>query len=299
MTKKIFLVLFLLSIFTLSFGESEIDKFYELLNAEKYEDVESFLGQWEAQSPTDPELYVAYFNYYISRATQEQMYVESFLPENYKGQYLQGQNENGDKLYIFSIIEYDEELSAKAFEYIDRGLALNPTRLDMYFGKAQFNFMLEKYTAQLEVLKKTFELNEKYKNKWLWGRNVSINDVGVSFEMSIHDYISKWLTSGNLEALNCSKELALLFIEKFPNNSVAYNDAAVAFIYLGDLVSAKKYLEAGYKVDKSDMLVLANLAYVCKNLGEIEKSRNYYKILEQSSDPTYSNMAKQRLADFE
>ena len=64
-------------------------------------------------------------------------------------------------------------------------------------------------------------------------------------------------------------------------------------------VSAKKYLEAGYKVDKSDMLVLANLAYVCKNLGEIEESRNYYKILEQSSDPTYSNMAKQRLADFE
>ena len=45
------------------------------------------------------------------------MHVESFLPPNFNGQYMEGQNENGDKIYIYSITDYDDDLCKKAFEY--------------------------------------------------------------------------------------------------------------------------------------------------------------------------------------
>ena len=43
------------------------------------------------------------------------------------------------------------------------------------------------------------------------------------------------------------------------------------------------------------MIILANLANVSKNLGEIEEAIKYYKLLEQSSDEKYSSMAKRQL----
>ena len=67
-------------------------------------------------------------------ASKEQMHVESFLPENFNGQYMEGQNENGDKIFIYSIMEYDNELCNKAFDYIDIGLKYNPKRLEPHCG---------------------------------------------------------------------------------------------------------------------------------------------------------------------
>ena len=40
----------------------------------------------------------------------------------------------------------------------------------------------------------------------------------------------------------------------------------------------------GYKNDTSDMLVLLNLGYVCKDLGEIEEAKKY-KDLQVFDDP--------------
>ena len=47
------------------------------------------------------------------------------------------------------------------------------------------------------------------------------------------------------------------------------------------------------------MIILTNLAYVCKNLGETEEAIKYYKLLEQSSDEEYSSMAKRELETLE
>lgn len=299
MLKKIFSILFVFLSINFLFAENESEKFWSLLNQGKYEEVETFLAEWEEKSPTNPELFVSYFNYLISKSMKEQMHVETSLPPNFNGQYFQGKNENGDVMYIFSVIEYDDELCAKAFEYIDKGISYNPTRLDMHFGKAKLYSMRGEYANQLRVLQGIVELNKEYESKWLWTDNKSINDFeGLDFENSIHDYISQWLNSRTFEAITCAKELSLFCVDRLSNLSVFYNNAAVSCLYLGDLISAKNYFELGYKNDTSDMLVLLNLGYVCKELGEIEEAKKYYKIVEGCSDSYYSDLAKQRLSDF-
>ena len=85
--------------------------YINLWNEKKVDEAADFLKSWEKKSKKDPELYVCYFNMYIMQASKEQMHVESFLPPNFNGQYMEGQNENGDKLYIYSIIEYDDDIT--------------------------------------------------------------------------------------------------------------------------------------------------------------------------------------------
>ena len=277
------------------FAESKSEQFWKLMNDKKYEDIEIFLGKWEKENKKDPELYVAYFNYYLKQATQEQMHLETFLPENFNGQYIEGQNENGDKIYIYSIIEYDDKLCNKAFEYIDKGLSYNPKRLDMYFGKAHLYYLRKDYKNQCELLKTLFNLNKKYKSKWLWSNNTPAEEIGVDFALSMHDYIGKWLYEKSADSIQYAKELSLELIKYFPKNPIAYNDAAISCIYSNDLKSAKEYLKSAYELDTSDMIILINLAKVSKDLGEKDEAIKYYKLLEQSPDEQYSSMAKRQL----
>lgn len=295
MKKVCFIIICALLSISSIFAESKIEKFWSLMNEKKYEDVESFLGKWEKGNKKDPELYVAYFNYHLKKATQEQVRLESELPPNFDSKYMMGENENGEKIYIFSTTSYDDEMSAKAFEYIDKGLSYNPKRLDMYFGKAHLYYLREEYKTQCELLKNVFVLDKKNKSKWLWSNNTPLKDAGVGFEATMHEYIAKWFKKRTEESMKCAKELSVEFVKYYPKNPIAYNDAAVCCIYSNDLKSSKEYFKMGYELDKSDMLILTNLARVSKNLGEVEDAIKYYKLLEQSTDEQYRNMAKQQL----
>lgn len=296
--KKYFIITLLLGIISTSlFAESNIQKFWNLMNEDKYEEVEGLLSDWEKATPKDAELYVAYFNYYISQSYSEQMKIETIPPTSgkYSGKYFEGKNEAGENIYLYPSVTYDEALSEKAFEYIDKGISYNPKRLDMYFGKAHFCFIKKDYLKQKDEIEKVFDLNKKNKDKWLWSDNVSIDKVPISFEDSIHEYIVSLLQTKDQTAIECSKEIALLFVKNYPKNPIAYNDAAVSHIYLDDFKSAKKYYKLGYECDKSDLILLTNLAHVCINLGETKEAKEYYTILSKSSDTKYSDFAKQQL----
>ena len=295
MKKQFVVLLTLLFSFNLLFAETNTEKFWNLWNSDNQEKAEELLQNWEKKNKKDPELYVCYFNMYIMKASNEQMHVESFLPENFNGQYMEGQNENGDKIYIYSIIEYDDDLCLKAFEYIDKGLSYNPKRLDMYFGKAHLYYLRKDYKNQCELLKNIFDLNKKNKSNWLWSNNTPAKEVGVDFETSMHEYIGKWLKEKSEDSIKYAKELSVVFIKYFPKNPITYNDAGICCIISNDLKSAKEYFKTGYELDKSDMIILTNLAYVSKNLGEIEEAIKYYKLLEQSTDEQYSSIAKRQL----
>ena len=292
MKKRFFITFCLLFAINFVFAQSNTEQFWNLWNEKKVDEAADFLKSWEKKSKKDPELYVCYFNMYLSNASKEQVYVEPVLPPNFKGQYIGGENENGDKLYIYSIIEYDDEQSAKAFEYIDKGLSYNPKRLDMYFGKAQLYFLRGEYSKQTEVIKKVFELNKKYKDSWLWSNNETIKAVGVGFEASIHEYIMKWYNTGDSAAYPCMKEISLLYAQQYPADVIACNDVGISAMLTNDMQTAKTYFEKGHELDPSDMLVVGNLARVYYNLGDKETALKYYKIMEASEDSDESAYAK-------
>jgi|GEM_PF-6288201 tetratricopeptide (TPR) repeat protein len=295
MKKRLLLAIGLIFTINFIFAETNTEKFWNLMDEDKVDEAADFLKSWEKKNKKDPELYVCYFNMYLQNASKEQVHVEPVLPPNFKGQYMEGENENGDKIYIYSVIEYDDEAGAKALEYIDKGLSYNPKRLDMHFGKAHFYFMRGEYSKQSDVIKNIFALNKKYKDKWLWSNNESINNTDVGFEASIHEYILNWYNTGNPSVIPFMKEISILYAEQYPADVIACNDAGISAMLTNDFQTAKTYLEKGYALDPADMLLVINLARTCYNLGEIEESLKYYKILEASEDLDESAYAKKMI----
>lgn len=296
MKKRICIAVLSALFIPLLFSETAYDKFWNSMKAEDYDEAERCLVKWEKTKPKDAELYVAYFNYYIAKATAEQIRMETTPPDS--GEYAEAKNESGDTIYLYSTTAYDDAFSEKAFAAIDKGLSYHPKRLDMYFGKAHFYYMRKEYSDQKELLKKVFALHKKYGGKWLWANNTPLENTPVDFEETVHNYIAEWLGTENQTAIECAREIALLFIKDFPDNPVAYNDAGLAYSYLNDLEQAKKYYKAGWECDGGDMILLANLAYVCKNLGETDEAEKYYLLMAESDDKGYADFAKRQLENL-
>ena len=281
-----------------STSREKYNQFWELWNDEKDDQAEAFLDKWQQEDKKDPELYVCYFNMYIDKGTHEQIYFEPELPAGYSGEYMTGRNEDGDTFYMFSLVEYDDECSAKAFEYLDKGLSYNPKRLDMYFGKAQFHFLRKEYDEQMQVIKETVKLNKEYKNSWLWSFNEPTESVRIGFAESLHEYFVKFYNTGDPAAYPYMKELSLLYIQEYPQDVIAYNDAGLSYLLLNDLPSARDCFKAGFDLDPSDMILLSNIARIEYNLGNLESSKSYYEKMAACDDPQYSDYAKEILAEY-
>ena len=274
------------------------EQFWELWDAKKEDEAAALLETWQKENEKDPELYVCYFNMYMQKGSQEIMHLEPTLPANYSGQYMTGRNDDGEPIYLYSGVEYDDENCDKAIEYIDKGLSYNPKRLDMHFGKAHLLFLRQQYENQVQVIKNVFELNKKYKNEWLWTKNESIEALGVGFGESIHEYILKWYNTGDSSTFKYMQEVSILYADNFPEDPIAFNDAGISSMLIGDLKTARIYFEKGYNLNPSDMLILSNLARACYNLGETEASKKYYEIMAACDDPDYNEYAKEILAEY-
>ena len=84
MKKVVFIILCTLLFANSIFAERRIVEFWNLMGEKKYDEVETLLDNWEQENKKDAELYVAYFNFYSQKATQNQMYFEKELPPDCK-----------------------------------------------------------------------------------------------------------------------------------------------------------------------------------------------------------------------
>ncbi len=92
------------------------------------------LNEWIKAKPDDPELYVAYYNFYVKKSMKEVISLERTQQGNKS---LQITDPKTGKIvaYMNDGVTYDIELVEKGFHYIDIGIEKFPSRLDMRFGK--------------------------------------------------------------------------------------------------------------------------------------------------------------------
>ena len=117
-------------------GQSKPDRFAELMRAEDVEGQRALLAEWRATDANDPELYVAYFNFYVSESRSTMLRLDT-KPGGEPMLQLQDPDTAVKEPagYLYEETVFDREILADGFAYIDSGIARFPQRLDMRFGK--------------------------------------------------------------------------------------------------------------------------------------------------------------------
>ena len=134
---------------TIQWNYSEL--WYLAFNKKDYKTVETTLEKWEKESPDNPELLIAYFNYYLHRE------MESVIT--------MGKMDDG-RYGLYDQQTFKDEDVKIGISYLDKALKNNPDRLDIHFGKCSSLIRSGKYEEASLAIINLLDTSKKVKNNW-------------------------------------------------------------------------------------------------------------------------------------
>lgn len=252
-------------------------KYLDLLKSQRYEELEILLGEWEKSEPSNPELYVAYFNYHFNRGRRS-VQTMGQAPD---GQYL-----------MYTKWEYDPEHARAALSSIDKGLTLAPNRLDIHFGKVRLLAELGDFKAQRDALVAVLEQSKRNSNRWMWASGVPLTEGEPSMFAGIEEYLGEWFERF-AEAGSYLKEIAELETTLYPKNPWGWNILAGYYRQVEDYSGALSCLLRAEALDPQDGVVIANIGYCYVMLKEHAKALEYFQRLETHPSPQLRQYASE------
>ena len=254
------------------------------------------IADWERLYPKDAELYSIYANLYLRKAMKEVVIVSKEKPED--EEYYVGKDSLGNEIYIYSIIDIDDEMIDKAISKLWEGIAKFPDRLDFRFGLAHILYEMERHQEMVNSLYKTVERSRENSNRWTWTLDEKMGDDGEDAMMeTLQGYFN------DLVNVPDGMELAEAYVDKvlqyYPENVMFLNDKAIFAYERGDMEGALKELLKIHEIAPDDAVVINNIAYLYESRKDKANALKYYRLLEKTGDEYYAPLAKKAIAELE
>ena len=260
-----------------NFDKKYQETYTDLFNAGKYDELFNHLQLWENREPENPEMFIAYFNYFIARDKFSGVSIDT--ERKGSGPTMEITDSQSGEIvgYLNDSVQYNTEDILTAVGYLDRGLGITPNRLDMRFGKIHILNEIGYYKMAGDELFAALEISKKINNNWLWSGNEEIENGESFFINSIQDYYSLWLSTAKEEAFAQIKLCTEKQIELYPEYIQAYNVLAIYYLVNRQFQEGLRYLLQAEKIDPNDCIVLVNIGRTYLNMNNKEKAEEYFK----------------------
>lgn len=292
--------LIFLSCLTLLFNEGKTQGFKQEYNelVIKKDTVEQLklLEKWEKADSNDPELYVAYFNFYINKSRRE--FIE--FGNNPKGTNVLEivDNDTTKKRpvgFMYGNVNYDFELIKKGFAYADKGIAKNPARLDIRFGKIYMFGELEDYKNYTDEIVKTIHYSAIIKNRWTWTDNQPVEDPKNFMLGSVQTYQLQLYNTNNDDLLDKMKEIAEVVLKYYPDHVESLSNLSIVYLIRKNYDKALDALLKAEKLDSTDYIVLSNIAQAYKLKEDYPNAIKYYELTIKYGTDQAIDYAKEQI----
>jgi tetratricopeptide (TPR) repeat protein len=244
--------------------------YLDLLNYNKLDELFIHLQKWEMTENGNPEMYIAWFNYYIRLGSSSGIVMGKM---------------NDGRYGIYDQTNYLKENVYKGIEYLDKGLKNNKNRLDIYFGKISILNKINDYQKAGEEVIKILQLSKEIGNAWLWSDNVNVDDGERVFINSLGDYYSVWINAGTEISLDQVKICSMKQIGLYPQYIETYNYLSIYYLINKDYNNAIQYLEKALTINRSDCIILINLGRAYMAIENNTKAKECFtKVLSVGND---------------
>ncbi len=283
-------------LFNQSYAQDFKQKFNDLFSKKDAIGQKELLEKWEKVKNDDPELYIAYYNYYVAKSSKEIV----TLGNNPKGEnVLQIMSNDSTKKepagYIYGDTYYDKELLNKGFYILDKGIEKYPTRLDMRFGKIYMLGKIENYDKFAEEIIKTIDYSAVIKNQWIWEDNKPINDPENVLLGSIQDYVLQLYNTENDALFDNMRMISEAVLKYYPNNIESLSNLSIVYLLKKEYDKALEALLKAEKLNNKDFIVLNNIAQAYKLKGDSKKAVEYYELTIKYGDDRAKQHAKEEI----
>ena len=277
--------------------DSYQDQFSVFFKAKDTLSQKKILQEWTTSNPNDPELFTSYFNYYFQLSKQEIISLDSIAGKNESLQILDSADQT--KGYFVSKTVFNSKTLEKAFNKINTGIKMYPTRLDMRFGKVYALSKNENWAAFTDEIIKAIDYSHEINNKWTWTNNTPIEDAENVFLESIQGYQNQLYDTENDSLLKNMRQIALAILKHYPNHVVSLSNVSITYLLTKQYDKALTPLLKAETIDPEDAIVLNNIAHAYKLKGDKKKSIEYYKKSIEFGDEWSKNFARQQIKKLE
>ena len=280
------------------FGQNDWQQFTLLIENEDTLGQRILLENWEKRTLNDPELYVAYFIYFVKKSRSEVLVIGQDLKQN-AYMVLEIENQDSSKQngaeYMYKQVSYDDLYTQKAIEWIDKGIERFPNRLDMRFGKIYFLGLLENYEAFTEQIIQTIYYSAINQNQWLWSENSALEQPKERMLSSIQDYQNDLYATSKDTLLYNMQKIAEAVLKVYPDHIESLSNIGAVYFLLGQYEKALTPFYAAYQLNPKDLVVINNLAETYNELGLNIKAEAYYRLLMKYGDKQDKKYAKAKI----
>lgn len=260
MKRIVFLILALVAVCTAQ-AQSYPDQFQEALDRNDFKAQRAILADWQLAAPSDIDLYVARWNYYVN----------SYMGEDQTG----------------NLSDRDHAIVDSGFAVIDEAIALYPERLELRFGKIYFLGQIMQWDAFEKEIVRTLDYSEQIHHRWtfndLMGQGKDLMTEGLQdYQSDMFATIAdkQHLTAADSAMVLRIRRVAHRTIQVFPSDVAAMNMLAVSHMLLEDYDAAVKHLLRAEKIEPTNPIVLANLVQVYSRLGKKKETKIYQARLD-------------------
>lgn len=268
--------------------------------AQSFQDKDSaqtakIIADWERIYPKDAELFSVYANLYYSKAMKEVVIISKEMPED--EEYFIGKDSLGNEIYMYSIIELDDEMVDKAVSKLEEGISKFPDRLDFRFGLAHILYEVERHQEMVNSIGKTVERSKENGNKWTWTLDVEVDDgEGVLME-TLQGYFQDLYNQPDGTPL--AESYVNKVLQYYPQSIEFLNDKAIFAYDRGNIDEALDLFLKIHEMAPKDAVVINNIAYTYQLKKDKANALKFYRLLEKTDDVEYVNLAKKAIDELE
>ena len=272
------------------------EKYLSCVNDSDVHAWKTVIEQWEQAEPESPDVYAAWYNYYIKLAMTDVVALTTTAPEDNQ-EALQLMDSTGVVAgYMYGIESYNDSILQIGYQKLDTAIRRFPDRLDLPFGKVAMLFRQQLYAEVMQELRHVLDRSEKNGNRWLWTLNQPVDDGEYILKESMQDYFAQLFDAGQSDY---ASQLDEWMLQLYPTDIIFRSNKASL------LAIDKRYSEALpiylsiYEDNSDDIIVASNIAYIYYTLGDKEATLKYYSKLVQCGDSEIEAIAKQRIKEAE
>ncbi len=277
----------------ISFGQGFQQQFKDLSATNDTSGQASLLKSWAAASPKDPELFIAYFNYYVRQSLTEFVTIDKTKKDEQS--FVITDTGTGKPVgFLNSSIKYKSAILQKGFDYINKGISLYPKRLDMRFGKIYMLGEAENYAEFVKEIVITVDYNNTINNAWLWKEGKPLENPKQFFLGSLQNYVGTIYNTEDDNLLPLMRQISEAVIKYYPDHVESLSNIALTYLITGDYDKALPSLLNAEKVAPQDIVVLNNIAETYKRKGDKTNAKVYYeKIIRHGNEEEKQDAGQQ------
>lgn len=257
------------------------------------------LNEWAKAGSNDPEMYIAYFNYYVDLSKTEVLQIG----QNPKGEdVLKLMNKdsatNEAVAYLYSNTNFNSALLNNGFDWISKGIKMYPDRLDMRLGKIYMYGQIEDYGNFTSEIINTIDYSNEINNNWKWAEENPLENPKDVLLSSIQTYQNQLYNTENDSLLENMKRISETVLKYYPDHIESLSNISIVCMIQSQYDKALELLLKAEKINPKDFIVLNNIAQAYKLKGDKTSSIKYYKLVIKYGDAEAKSYAKEQISNL-